>query len=147
MVSDISRVLRVPGTVNAKDPGDVVPVVVLSESNGDDLRRRRPGVLLDGTYEQAEREIDGKRASGDQIVYGDLTLDPRPSRRGTKLDLLRDLEPRFDQSWRRVRTKRTETWSASEWDQSLATYAAQAGWSRQEIANLLIYSRRRTTTT
>jgi hypothetical protein len=41
------------------------------------------------------------------------------------------------------RVKRTESWSASEFDQSLATYAAQAGWSAQEIANLLIAQRRK----
>jgi hypothetical protein len=143
MVSDISRVMRVPGTQNAKDPGQIVPVVILSQSNvtigEDDVLR----VLLDGTYEQAEREIDGKRSTGDQIVYGDLTLDPQAEPPWDKLDLLRDLEPRFDQSWRRARTKRSETWSSSEWDQSLAAYAAQAGWSRQEIANLLIASRRK----
>jgi hypothetical protein len=141
MVSDISRVLRVPGTQNAKDPERVVPVTILRQSKAtiseDDVLR----ILLDGTYDQSEREIDGKRGAGDQIVYGDLTLDPQAEPPWDKLNLLRDLEPRFDVAWRRTRTRRTETWSASEWDQSLAAYAAQADWTRQEIANLLIYSR------
>jgi hypothetical protein len=143
MVSDISRVLRVPGTQNGKDPARVVPVTILRQSKAtigeDDVLR----ILLDGTYDQAEREIDGKRGNGDQIVYGDLTLDPQAEPPWTKLDLLRDLEPRFDQAWRRKQTRRTEGWSASEWDQSLAAYAAQADWTRQEIANLLISARRR----
>lgn len=143
MVSDIARVMRVPGTTNEKDTDDIRPVEILRETRSaidlGDVDR----VLLDGTYEQAQREISGKTSSGEEIVYGDLTLDPRAEPPWEKLDYLRDLEPRADVAWRRKHTRRTEGWSSSEWDQSLSTYAAQAGWSRQEIANLIIASRRR----
>jgi hypothetical protein len=145
MVSDIARVLRVPGTLNAKDAEDVRPVDVIADNGRTISLDDVDSILLDGTYEQAEREINGRGATNTAISYGDLTLDPDAEPPWHKLDLLRDLEPRADQAWRRKRTKRTETWSSSEWDQSLATYAAQAGWSRQEIANLLIASRRRHT--
>ena len=141
MVSDISRVLRVAGTINAK--ATPVPVTIIEQSGATITEDDALSVLLDGAWEQAERDIDQKKSSGDQISYGDLTLDPAADPPWEKLDVLREVEPRFDQSWRRHRTKRSETWSSSEWDQSLASYAAQAGWSRQEIANLLISHRRK----
>lgn len=141
MVSDIARVLRVSGTINAKNAP--VPVRILEQSGTTISEDDVLGVLLDGAWEQAERDIDGKKAAGDQTSYGELVLDAKTEPPWEKLELLRDLEPRADQAWRRKRTKRTEMWSPSEWDQSLATYAAQAGWSRQEIANLLIAARRK----
>lgn len=139
MVFDLPRLLRLAGTVNAKS--DPVPVTILKQTGATVTVEDIEAVLLDGTWEQAEREIDGRSASGSEVVYGELTLDPKAEPPWTKFDLLRDLEPRFDQAWRRKRTKRTEDWSPSEWDQSLASYAAQAGWSRQEIADLLIAGR------
>lgn len=141
MVSDISRVMRVAGTVNAK--ARPVEVKILDQSDARISEDDALSVLLDGSWEQAERDIDQKRSGNDQISYGDLTLDPQADPPWEKLDILREIEPRADQAWRRKRTKRTETWSPSEWDQSLASYAAQAGWIRQEIANLLIAARRK----
>lgn len=141
MVSDISRVLRVAGTTNVK--ASPVPVVILEQSADTVSEDDVLSVLLDGAWEQAERDIDQKKSSGDQINYGDLILDPSAEPPWEKMDLLREIEPRFDRSWRRVRNKNSESWSPSEWDQSLASYAAQAGWSRQEIANLLLAHRRK----
>lgn len=140
-VGDLARLMRPAGTVNAKrDPH--VGVGLLGASgprySADDIE----AVLLDGTWAQAERELDG-RTDTDATSYGDLVLAGDAEPPWEKLDALRDLEPRFDQAWRRKYSTRTEGWSSSEWDQSLANYAAQAGWSRQEIANLLIAVRRR----
>lgn len=141
MVSDISRVLRVVGTTNVK--AEPVPVTILEQSartvGEDDVI----GVLLDGSWEQAELDIDQKRSSGDAIVYGDLVLDPQADPPWAKLEALRAASPEAEAAWRRRRSKRTEGWSASEWDQSLASYCAAAGWSRQEIADTLIAARRR----
>lgn len=141
MVSDISRVLRVAGTVNAK--AAPVPVTILEHNAASISEDDALGALLDGTWEQAERDIDQKRASGDDVIYGDLILDPKADPPWEKLDLLRDLEARADQAWKRKHSRRTEGWSASEWDQSLASYAADAEWTRQEIANLIIAARRK----
>lgn len=142
MTSDIARLLRVPGTTNGKDPDDVKPVLIVEDRDAAYSVSDLESVLLDGTWEQAEREIDGRASTG-AISYGDLVLDPKAEPPWEKLEILREIEPKLDQSWRRARTKRSESWSASEWDQSLASYAAQAGWSRQEIANLLIANRRK----
>jgi hypothetical protein len=65
MVSDLARVLRVPGTRNAKDPDDVAPVEIIRQSKATISEDDVLSILLDGTYEQAEREIDGRQRSGD----------------------------------------------------------------------------------
>lgn len=141
MVSDVSRVLRVAGTINAKS--SPVPVTILEQSGATISEDDVLSVLMDGVWEQAEQDIDRKKSSGDQINYGDLILNPAAEPPWEKMDQLSEIEPRFSRSWRRVRSKSSESWSPSEWDQSLASYAAQAGWSRQEIADLLIASRRK----
>ncbi len=143
MVSDISRVLRVAGTVNAKDANDIKPVTILEQTGAVISEDDVLGVLLDGSWDQAERDIDQKKSSSDQVNYGDLILDPQADPPWEKLVLLLEQEPRADQAWKRKHTRRTEGWTASEWDQSLAHYAATADWSRQEIANLIISSRRK----
>lgn len=139
MVSDIARVLRVPGTVNAK--GEARPVVLLEHTDATINESDVLEYLRDGAWETAEREIDG-RGSADATVYGELTLDPKADPPFDKFVALMDLEPRFRQSWEHKRRGK-ETWSESEYDQSLASYAAQAGWSPQEVANLLIAHRRK----
>lgn len=141
MVSDISRVLRVAGTMNAK--AQPVPVTILEQHAATITEDDVLSVLLDGTWEQAERDIDQKRASGDDVIYGDLVLDPKADPPWGKLDALLDASSEATIAWRRKRTKRTETWSPSEWDQSLAHYCAAALWSRQEIADTLIAARRK----
>jgi hypothetical protein len=49
---------------------------------------------------------------------------------------------KFRGSWERTRTDLRDT-SPSGWDMSLATRAARAGWSEQEIAALLVANRRK----
>lgn len=139
MVSDIARVLRIPGTVNAK--GEPRPVELLQHESVATNQSDVEGVLLDGAWEQAEREIDG-RAAGDATVYGELVLNPRADPPFDKFVMLMELEPRFRQSWEHKRRGK-DAWSESEYDQSLATFAAQAGWPPQEVANLLIAHRRK----
>lgn len=141
-VGDLARLLRVPGTLNAKDPRAVVPVRLLTRTALAVSEDQVEAALLDGTWEQAERELSG-RGSTTEISYGGLVLDPDAEPPWEKWDALRDLEPRFDEAWRRKASKRAERWSSSEWDMSLASYAAQAGWTAQEIANLIIASRRK----
>jgi hypothetical protein len=59
-----------------------------------------------------------------------------------KFEMLCEVEPKFKLSWERKR-KDFEDQSASSYDLSLANFAAAAGWTDQEIANLMIASRRK----
>lgn len=143
MTSDIARVLRVPGTLNGKDSNDIKPVLIVEDRDASYSVSDIEAVLLDGTWEQAEREVDGRHASGDDVIFGDLILDPQAEPPWEKFEILRELSSEVEQAWRRTRSKKTATWTDSEWEMSLASWAAKAGWEAQEIANLLIAARRK----
>lgn len=140
-VGDLPRLMRLPGTINHKAGAEPVGVRILELSNvrysADDIEAH----LVDGCWEDAERELVGR---GRPVVTadGDLVLNSAADPPFDKLFALAENEPRVWQSWNRTR-RDAKGWSASEYDQSLASFAAQAGWSRQEIANLLIASRRK----
>lgn len=144
MVSDIARVLRVAGTVNDKRHivADALPVrtTILEQSaatiNEDDAL----SVLLDGAWEQAERDVDLKKGAG-RTTVGDITLDPIAEPPFDKFWALLEGDQKFKQSWDRKRKDMGE--SPSEYDMSLANFAVRAGWSDQEVVNLLIAWRRR----
>jgi hypothetical protein len=139
MTFDLPRLLRLAGTLNAKlDP---VPVTILEQTGATITEDDVLAILLDESWDQAEREIDGRRSTGAEIVYGDLILDPKADPPFDKFVLLCDLEPKFRASWDHRR--KDLDGSPSAYDFSLAQFAVRAFWSDQEIADLLIACRRR----
>jgi hypothetical protein len=144
MVSDIARVLRVAGTVNDKRHivADSAPVgvTVLEQSAATISEDDALSVLLDGSWEQAERDVDMKKGST-KGTYGDIVLDPIAEPPFDKFLALLEAEQKFRQSWDRKRKDMGD--SPSEYDMSLANFAVRAGWSDQEVVNLLIAWRRR----
>jgi hypothetical protein len=129
-VFNLDRVLRVPGTTNYK--GTPVPVDVLERNevrwNPSDFEEILPEIAKDTTQAQT--------------VKDDLQLNASADPPFDKFQLLVEVEPRFKQSWDRDR-KDFQDQSASTYDMSLARFASNAGWSDQEITNLLIASRRK----
>jgi P4 family phage/plasmid primase-like protien len=71
-----------------------------------------------------------------------LTLNANAQPPQEKFDALCQIEPRFKHSFEHKRKDMLDQ-SASSYDLSLATFAAQATWSDQEIANLIISHRRK----
>lgn len=136
-VSELARVLRVPGTTNTKDPSDHRPVQVLSRSS----RRYDP--------KEIEEYLDEAGVSAPFESAGEIDCHPAPFRLDAganppleKFQLLYESEPRFKASWDHKRTDLQDQ-SPSAYDMSLATFAAIAKWDDQEIVNLLIAHRRR----
>jgi len=70
----------------------------------------------------------------------DIVIDEYRSPPQEKVECLRENDPRFASSMDRTRTDLKDS-SASGYDLSLATIAAQAGWNPQEIADLLVSCR------
>ena len=130
---DLARVLRVPGFLNHKDPNDVVPVEVMwmAGPRSTPADWRNVGATPPATHKTLER-FDAKNT----LV---LSEDAQPDL--AKLDLLIEAIPEV----RKLldHTRKIADASLSGYDMGLADYAAQANWNDQEIAELLIYHRRK----
>lgn len=127
-VFNLDRVLRVPGTYNRKGKPVLVEILDLNE------KRYNPS-----DFEDSLPPIDEVK---DYSFQGgaDLILDPGAQPPFQKFEVLREVEPKFWLSWNHQR-KDMQDQSASAYDLALANYAAMAGWTDQEIANLLIAHR------
>ena len=132
---DLARVMRLPGTSNHKsDP--IVPVEVL-EADGVRLVKRLWLQSLNGKTpaRKSTPKASTARAGEGLALKADAPMD------ANKLELLYEAIPEARKSMEHKR--RFDDQSASGYDMSLASYAAQAGWSDQEIANLIIFHRRK----
>lgn len=134
-VHDLPRVLRVPGTWRSK-PG-LEPIFV-------DIESDNGSAYLAADFETylVETVGRGRQAVTPTIEVGAVVLHPDAQPPPDKLIALCQIEPRFDRSWAHKRTDFPRDDSESAYDISCATYAAQAEWTDQEIANLIIARRR-----
>jgi hypothetical protein len=121
---DLARVLRVPGTTNHKYPA-AVELTALSEVR----------------YNASD--FEPWRQEGPAVGYetGELVLDPNASPPVDKLTALEQIEPRVRLTLYHERRDLADS-SPSAYDQSLANFAAAAGWTDQEIADLISMHRR-----
>ncbi len=118
---DLARLMRLPGTVNAK--GEVhVPVI--------------------------ELDYDGPRHRLESIAELALAVAPlavdRPKLTATasfpmlKFDTLRETHELFKRTWEHQRKDRaSEGWTMSEYDLSLASFAIHAKWTDEEVGALI----------
>jgi hypothetical protein len=126
---DLARIMRLPGTVNAKG-GQKAPVTVL-DADG-------PRYELDVLEAQADdielpHEQPARIAPGTDAI-GDLSLRIAEPPQGPLAALLANsLE--FQASFYRQRYEFLD--DDSRYDQSLADFAVQAGWTDQDIAALI----------
>ncbi|MFO7899817.1 MAG: YfjI family protein, partial [Planctomycetota bacterium] len=130
-LGDLARVLRLPGTQNHWN-GTVEEVRVHSVDfdrryNPDDFEPYLADDVLGPTETEAQ--------------VGDLTLHADAEPPAAKLLALAGESPKFWHTWNRQRTDLADT-SQSGYDLSLATIAALAGWTDQQIADLIIAARR-----
>jgi hypothetical protein len=140
-VKDLARVLRIPGTTNAKIVGAHLPVYVLQYCD----RRYDPAEVehyLSTAGIPQEPTSSGSRETPRVQPDGPWILDPGANPPIEKFDLLCEVEPRFQLSWLHRRPDFQDQ-SASAYDLSLSTFAAEVGWSDQEIIDLLIAHRRK----
>lgn len=130
---DLARLMRLPGTTNNK--AEPVPVRVIdSDGPRHNLNIYWPWVV--------EREDGWVIPPMPHIAIDNLILDPDVSPPFEKFLALMGAAPKFKRSWERRRPDLADQ-SASSFDMSLASFAVTAGWTDQEVANLLIANRRR----
>ena len=153
---DMARVMRVPGTTNFKGATNVMAVV---DGYHDSPRQSvaewqealsntltipvAPDGPLSANRVSPTRE-GGKTALRPQParLAGSLRLDPAATPPFDKWEALQGTDPKIGKTWNRRRTDYGDQ-SASSYDMGLASYAVRASWSDQEIADLMVASRRK----
>jgi hypothetical protein len=125
---DLARILRLPGTVNGKG-GERVNVTVLDQGP-----RHERDELLELAAQAGD--VDPGYAIGERRS---VSVSCRPDTQPAKLDDLLARSPAFGRVWRH---ERRDLPSMSEHDMALVSIAALAGWSDQELADLICHHRR-----
>jgi len=132
-VSELNRIMRLPGTFNRK--GDV-PVAVRVLESHDDIRYNPSDF-----EEYASAQMSSQETQGATVQLESLILTPSAQPPVEKFAaLMRDV-PLFVKTWNRQRDDFKTDQSQSVYDMALADIAALNQWTPQEIANLLIAAR------
>ncbi|MBI1955896.1 MAG: hypothetical protein HYS38_05835, partial [Acidobacteria bacterium] len=139
-LSDLARVLRIPGTVNAKDPGNPKQVTVHSTAD----RRFNLSDLEEFLDEAAIPDPEGEERAAREWAerFKDV---PLVINLDTKIpeDMLQrwiDLDMRFRNTWFRQRHDLKDQ-TQSGYDLALADFGVDAGLSEQQIVDLIIHHR------
>lgn len=140
-VSDLARVLRPVGSWNFKWARNVGLYEGYEEPAkwaryaADDLEPFLPDDL---PAAPSVRSTEARRRL--RVFSGDLSLDPAANPVTEKLDALRENSREFRLAWEH---RGKDFPSNSERELSLASWAVQANWTDQEIADLIVAHRRR----
>ena len=129
-VGDLTRVLRLPGTFNRKGT-EPVEVRILQVNQYRYCPDDFDIYLVAQEYAQIDQPVEVEAIK--------LSADAEPPM--MKLFALLDNDVKFKRTWNRRRTDLQDQ-SPSAYDLSAASIAVNAGWSDQEIADLIIGARR-----
>lgn len=129
---DLARLMRVPDTVNGKG-GHKAPVTgwpdPIREQDGPRYQLEQLAAIA---AEHAPRAAQKTLLSTVDVAVGDGRINQ------IKFEAMIENSPQFKRTWDHTRQDAAaRTWSMSEYDQSLATQAAHAFWTDQEIADLI----------
>ena len=137
---DLARILRIPGTVNTKDPAHPKPVTLLAHSG----RRYNPSdfeAWLDdaavpdpAAEEQAARDWAERFKDQPLVINLNARIPQEVLERWLELDL------RFRNTWFRQRHDLRDQ-SQSGYDLALADFGMDAGLEPQQIVDLIIHHR------
>jgi hypothetical protein len=139
-LSDLARVLRIPGTLNAKDPRNPKDVIVHLNSG----RRYNPRDFAEFLDEAGVADPEaGKTVArdwGENLRDKPLTVDPKARIPQEVLDGWISLDMRFKNTWLRQRHDLQDQ-SQSGYDLALAHFGLEAGLSEQQIVDLIVHHR------
>lgn len=148
-VSDLERVMRLPGTFNVKDPKNPKPVTILQESSWRYEPDDFTGFLQNMDKVQVpvvEPQLhpaptpEPERIASDSEDALKLSLNAQPPIE--KLEAMFVNSRRAKQTWEHKRPDFKDQ-SGSSYDLSMANFCVQAGFSKQETTNTLIAMRRK----
>lgn len=133
-VSDLTRVMRVPGSKNIKNRGRIEDVQIVSMTGArysvEEIEEYIIDTPVGGGVVHATQE--------DQRAVVDVNANPNFE----KFEALSENHPDFRDRWTHKKPPGTDD-SMSSYDMSIATIAAHSGWTLQEIVDLLAAHRRK----
>jgi hypothetical protein len=139
-LSDLARVLRIPGTVNGKDPAHPKQVTV------DRCTNRRYNVsdfeeaLDEAAVPDPETEERTAREWAERFQDKPLVIDPAARIPQEMLDGWMAQDMRFRNTWLRQRHDLKDQ-SQSGYDLALADFGVEAGLAEQQIVDLIVHHR------
>jgi hypothetical protein len=140
-LSDLARVLRIPGTLNNKDPQNPKAVSVHSNAG----RRYNPSdfaeFLDDAAIPSPAAQQQTEREWAARLEDTPLVIDCNAVVPDDLLKRYMDADMRFKNTWIRQRHDLKDQ-SQSGYDLALADFGVDAGLSEQQIVNLIIHHRR-----
>jgi len=139
-LSDLARVLRIPGTVNAKDPLKPKDVFLHSNSGRRYSRSDFVEFLDDAGIVDPETENRAAREWGEQFRDKPLTIDPKARIPKETLDGWMEQDTRFRNTWLRKRDDLRDQ-TQSGYDLALANFGIEAGLAEQQIVDLIVHHR------
>lgn len=131
---DLARVMRLPGTMNTKDKKHPVPVVWIDQDDSG------PRYEIDALSEVAAKPRAVHRGASVhvQVAPGSqLASDAREDLKA-RTSVLIENDDRFAELWKRSNDQLVNDTSASGWCMALTHRVAAAGWTDQQIADLLV---------
>lgn len=135
-VIDLSRVMRLPGTMNRKH--EPVPVRIVSDSGTRYAVDELSGLILEDAWHEASRSV----AITGAAEIGVLKTDPDAHPPFTRHDALLENDDKYRKTWEHKRKDLSDQ-SPSGYDMALANILVRAGWSDQEVVDTLIAHRRK----
>ena len=139
-VSDLSRVMRLPGFVNNKIFGRPLLVEVISN----DGPRATPDTvdLLLSSHRGSDRGRRGRKKPSAARSKEPFTFEPGSAGDWNQFQASYDNNPRFAGAWDGNRPDLKDQ-SASGYDMALANAAADLGWTKEETIDLLVARRQK----
>lgn len=145
---DLPRILRCPGTINCKDPDNLIECRIIehnetayyTETEIEDAIEFDPKKVVETQKDIGGELHQNKSAREAKVFMGDngLVLDGDAEIPSQKIYNLNVIEPQFNAEFNDQVGRK----SPSDTDMALANMGARCGFSDQEILNLLIHYRR-----
>ncbi|MCZ2079680.1 MAG: hypothetical protein LC130_32320 [Bryobacterales bacterium] len=139
-LSDLARVLRIPGTVNHKDPVNPKKVTLLSASGRRYNLSDFEEYLDEAAIPDPEAEQRAAREWAERFQDKPLVLNFNARIPEETLQGWMDMDLRFRNTWLRQRHDLKDQ-SQSGYDLALACFGTEAGLSEQQIVDLIIHHR------
>ena len=140
-LSDLARVLRIPGTQNCKDPQNPKPVSIHSQTD----RRYNPSdfaeFLEDHGVPDAEEQERVTQDWKEKFADKPLSINPNATVSDEFLNQHMTADPRFRSTWLRERRDLKDR-SQSGYDMALANFGLEVSLSEQQVVDLIIHHRR-----